>query len=421
MIDQSKRLQLQRQVAHWTTAIERMGGLESWASVEAWNGLERYLGVALRKNFADAIERLKQQSGRLKTTMNFAETSEQLEQVRQKLLNLRLEFVRGETMLDFFGDAINTRTSANMAGLLNACDVLAGRSMRQILDPFGKKTPPVLTYVDNGLGASILKAGLRLWDGTTINPVSAIKIVRHNLLRPTSLIHEAGHQVAHQLEWNDELASALSAGLRSASLELADLWSSWASEISADAFAFAHTGYGSVAALHDVLAGEEELVFQLRPGDPHPMSFIRVLLGTEMCKQSYGPGSWDDLAASWALTHPLERAPSDSRTVVVQSVPLLPRIVEICLRFPMRAFGGATLASYIDPERVSPKSLAQLEAQAGAALFTSSHWTRKECLRITALTGLRCAINPSESAQIWKQQENFMLLLGSASQPALAA
>mgnify|MGYP006993421107 CR=1 FL=1 len=40
--------------------------------------------------------------------------------------------------------------------------------MAQLLDQLGKSTPVVLTYIDKGLGASILKAGLRLWDGTEV-------------------------------------------------------------------------------------------------------------------------------------------------------------------------------------------------------------------------------------------------------------
>ena len=43
----------------------------------------------------------------------------------------------------------------------------ATKSMAPLLQPMGKSVPPVLTYIDKGLGASILKAGLRLWDGQT--------------------------------------------------------------------------------------------------------------------------------------------------------------------------------------------------------------------------------------------------------------
>jgi len=43
-------MQVARQVAHWTLAVSRLGDLETVASPNAWGGLERYLGVALRRN-----------------------------------------------------------------------------------------------------------------------------------------------------------------------------------------------------------------------------------------------------------------------------------------------------------------------------------------------------------------------------------
>jgi len=411
----TSRLQIERQVAHWIAAVDRLGGWESWASAEAWRGLEQYLGLTLREHFASAVNRLRQHAAKLRTQLKMSHSDQDLEQTRRRLLTLRGEFIRVETTLDFFGDAINTRTSPKMSALLRACDMLAEKSMRQILEQFGKKTAPVLSYIDKGLGASILKAGLRLWDASTVNPVSAIKIVRHNLVRPTSLIHEAGHQVAHQLNWNDELAGALADNLRGVSLEIVETWSSWASEIAADVFAFVHTGYASVAALHDVLAGEEGLVFALRPYDPHPISFIRVLLGVEFCRQIYGGGPWDDMGTAWTQTHALERAPGQSRELLAQSLPLLPAIAELCLKKPMKAFNNRAVVQCIDPRRVGPVELMKLEQQGGAALYSSTHWAGTEALRITALTGYRSAVSPSESEKYWKNQEKLMLLLGGMS------
>jgi len=290
--------------------------------------------------------------------------------------------------------------------------------MAQLLDPLGKPTSVVLTYLDKGLGASILKAGLRLWDRTSISPVAAIKITRHNLYRPTALIHESGHQVAHLVRWNDELASTLAAGLSGAPAGVAEAWASWASEIAADVFAFVHTGYASVAALHDVLDGGSSMVFRHTPGDPHPISYLRLLLGVEMCRQFYGTGPWDDLARSWTLLYPLERARGANESLLRASLPLLPRIVNITLRQPMQAFGGPPLASLINPERVKPETLRQLEQQLGDALYTSMHWIWTEALRLLALTGLRVAIMPETKANTFKQQEEWMLRLGGVLQAA---
>jgi hypothetical protein len=303
-----------------------------------------------------------------------------------------------------------------MAGLLRACDILAHRSMSALLDQLGHTTPVTLTYVDKGLGASILKAGLRLWDGGAENPADAIKIVRHNLLRPTAMIHEAGHQVAHITAWNRELAETLARGLSDAPDGVAEAWSGWASEIAADAFAFVHTGYASVAALHDVLAGEASFVFQHTPGDPHPICYLRVLLGVETCRYFYGAGPWDALTASWSATYPISAA--SSQRLIEQSVPLLPRIVRLTLDTPQRAFRGRPLRALIQPDRVSPTELQTLQARLGTSLYTSMHWVWTECLRLLALTGWQVAVTPATAGEVLKLQEASMLRLGGSLQAA---
>jgi len=412
------KTQLARQVAHWTAASARLQDLDDLASPAAWNGLERYLGLSIRHHLSGVVAQLDREAALLQAALAAAFSVADLSTVQRRLLAFRKRYMRVETTLDFYADAINTRTNRRIVGYLRACDTLAHRSMAQLLDPLGKPTPVTLTYIDKGLGASILKAGLRLWDGTSMNPVAAIKITRHNLLRPTALIHEAGHQVAHIVGWNEELASALGTGLIDAPAGVAKAWASWASEIAADAFAFVHMGYASVAALHDVLAGDEASVFRYTPGDPHPISYIRVLLGVEMCRQFYGAGPWNDLARSWTQLYPLERAPGATGSLLRVLLPVLPRIVEVTLRQPMRAFGGQSLAALINPERVKPETLLALEQQFGPALYTSMHWIWTEALRLLALTGLQVATMADRKTDELNQQETWMLRLGGALQAA---
>lgn len=421
MVDtaQAIALQTERQVAHWALAAARLK-LDDLASPQAWGHLEQYLGVSLRKHLTGVIENLHRQAEALTALQRAARSPTAQAEVRRKLLDFRRQYLRTETTLDFFADAINTRTNPQMAALLRACDTLVHRSMSQLLDQLGKQTPVALTYVDKGLGASILKAGLRLWDGGDASPVAAIKIVRHNLLRPTALIHEAGHQVAHITGWNEELAVALSRGLASAgaSSELADVWASWASEIAADTFAFAHTGFASVAALHDVVAGDASTVFRYTQGDPHPISYLRVLLGVEMCRHFYGPGPWDALADSWIAINPAERAPEETWRLVTASRAILRSVVEFALDQPMRAFDSRPLRQLVRPERVSPTALTTLASQIGPALFTSSHWLWSEPLRSLALTGLQVAAAPTTLSPILQRQAESMMRLGEAAQPA---
>lgn len=410
------RLQVSRQVAHWTMAASRLKDVEKLASATAWEGLERYLGLVLRRNLDQAVERLRRQADVLQAQLRAAESAAEMERVREHVVRFRRRYLRTEMLLDFYADAVNTRTEPQIAALLRACDALAHRSMSQVLEPLGKTTPVVLTYIDSGLGASILKAGLRLWDGRTESMTAAIKLVRHNLYRPTALIHEAGHQVAHITGWNEELAARLLTGLSDG--PVARMWSAWASEIAADAFAFAHTGYAAVAGLHDVLAGEETAVFQFIPGDPHPVGYVRVLLGTEMCRQWFGGGPWDALTTAWTRAHPLRSSAGGIRDLFSRSIPILARVAEIALREPMRAFGGRSLGALVDPARVSPAALQQLEGQAGPALFTSQHWVSVEPLRLLAITGYRAATSPERSEECLKQQEAWMLRLGAFLQAA---
>jgi hypothetical protein len=409
--------QTERQVAHWALAASRLR-LDDLASSEAWAHLERYLGLSLRRHLQGVIDRLGGDANALLAMQRAAQSPTAIAGVHQQLLAFRKQYVRTETTLDFFADAINTRTNTQVGAMLRACDTLAYRSMAQLLDALGKTTPIVLTYLDQGLGASILKADLRLWDGGVACPVAAIKMTRHNLCRPTSLIHEAGHQVAHITHWNEELAQNLSRGLSGELTELAPIWASWASEIAADAFAFVSTGFASVAALHDVVAGDLPMVFRYTPGDPHPVSYLRVLLGVEMCRYFYGAGPWDNLALSWTSLHSTHQAPADSRALVQDSVSVLKRVVQLTLDTPMRAFNERPLRALVQPERVSPTALRELERRIGPALFTSAHWLWTEPLRIMALTGLDVANRPQDLKDILQVQEQSMLRLGGALQAA---
>ncbi len=413
----SIRAQLCRQVAHWAAATARLQRPADLASEASWANLEQYLGVTIRRHLALSIDRLQHQAASLKACFDSANSLAEFEAVRRRLLDFRRQYLRTETTLDFYADAINTRTSPAIGAQLRACDSLAHRSMAMVLDQIGKQVPIVLTYQETGIGASILKAGLRLWDGSE-SPVAAVKITRHNLHRPTSLIHEAGHQCHHIAGWNSELASALLEGLSTTPSFVADAWSSWAPEIAADAHAFVHTGYASVAALHDVLAGEPSQVFRCIPGDPHPVAYLRVLLGVAMCRSFYGAGPWDGMAVAWVHQQPLEPADEEIAQLIRESLPLLPRIVEITLTTPMKAFGGRALSSLVNPDRVKPETLEDMERQLGAALYTSTHWVWTESLRLLALSGLRLATAPERAVEILKRQEEWMLRLGGAAQAA---
>jgi|GEM_PF-278132 len=406
------RVQLTRQVAHWTAAAAELGDLTRAAPAAGWAELETYLGTELQRGILDSVDRLRRQGEALQATLRATDTWQEHRRLRQQVVTFRDRYLRVETLVDFYGDAICSRTNPKVATYLRACDALAARAMTELLVPLGQKPPPLLTYLDKGLGASILKAGLRLWDGWSESRVATVKIARHNKNCPTALLHEAGHQASQMLGWTEELAATLGRGLSLRPVDLGHTWAGWASELAADAFAFAHAGYAAVAALHDVLSGPPTWVMQVHRGDPHPASYLRVLLGCMMCTRFYGAGPWDALASAWRSSFDLEDARGAPRAFFEASVQALPNVVELLLLEPYRAFGGRSLASRLDPNRVSPAALAELERAAGPALFASTWWVDRECLRLLALSGLHAATKPDRTAAILSQQESWMSQLG---------
>lgn len=404
---------LLRQVNHWLQAAKRLTTLDHLASPNAWYGIDKTIGIRLRDALKMGGQDVVSYGESLKEQLMRSKDPSTLRAVKRGVVSLRDRYLKTEESIHFYTVALNSRTTPTIAALLRACDVLCLRSMQELLQPLGKDVPAVLTYVDKGVGASILKAGLKLWDGR-ISPVAAIKITQHNLFRPTAIVHETGHQVAHILDWNAQLATVLRTGLAKHGDLVRAVMASWSSEIAADAFAFVHTGFAAVASLHDVVSGTPRSIFAFHPNDPHPIAYVRVLLNVEMCRQFFGNGVWDDLEEAFKNDYDINLVNFPSVELVKKCVDALPDAVRIILKTPLQSFNGRAITNIIDPSRVSPAALEKLEFLAGPALFTSHAWIWKECLRLLALNGLKIGAMTGDVDQIYKQQQEWMKQLGFA-------
>lgn len=402
-----------RQVTHWAQAANRLQQLDDLAAPGAWEGLDTALAKTLRASLQATTIRLNTRGQKLSALGNQARTDSQLDALEQYLSAFRKQYFKVETTVDFFTDAINTRTNPEMAAMLRACDYMAELSMEQLLAPLGQPTPQAFTYLAQGRGASILKKDIKLWDRETTSPVAAIKIVRHNLLRPTSLIHESGHQVAHLLSWNEALADLFREKLNPYGRELAETWASWASEIAADTYAFAHTGYASVTSLHDILIDDSAAAFRYLHGDPHPINYLRVRLNVAFCRHSYGAGHWDDLEQEWCEKNPLDQAPEALHHLLEASIPILNLIAALCLEYPLAAFGGRSLRYWLPADRVAAHTLEQVAQSVGPVQVKTSLWARKEALRLLAYYGYQLAIDPGNAETITREQRQWLLQLGA--------
>jgi len=404
---------LSRQVNHWLQAAKRLSVLDNLASGNAWHGIEHKMGTLLKSSLQKSIDEVVALASGLKKQLENVSEQDGLRNIKRSLLHLRNSYLKAEETIHFYTVAINSRTTPGQAALLRSCDILCEKSMRELLQPLGKETPYVLTYVDKGVGASILKAGLRLWDGK-ISPVAAIKVTLHNLYRPTAIIHETGHQVAHILNWNEELSAALNNELSNHPKVVGQAYAGWSSEMAADAFAFVHTGFAAVAALHDVVSGTPAMIFAYQQHDPHPISYIRVLMNIEMCRQFYGYGPWDNLEEAFKNDYDINLVNFSSVGLIKMCVDALPDVVKLLLKKPYRAFGNRSLSQIISPEKASPKELDRLEYLAGPALYTSHAWIWKESLRLLALNGYKIGIGKGDLPALYKQQEEWMMQLGFA-------
>jgi hypothetical protein len=387
--------QLADEVAHWRFATDALADLDVIASPAAWASMEEYLRLRLRDRLTAAVAELRLQAA---AAGNALAAERPHAEVRRQVLALRRRYLQVETILDFYGDAVNSRTNPALAAILRGLDVIAGDSLDMILRRLGIPTPPALVFLDKGLGAAIIRADVRLWDRTSLSPVAAVKLTRHNLSHPTALLHETGHQVAHLTGWTDELAEALRTALTPRSRELAEAWAGWAGELAADVHAFAQAGWAPLPALANVVDGETADVYRILSGDPHPMPWLRVMVNAAFCRSWYGAGPWDTLAAAWAQRHPTGRAPAEAADLARLSVAALDDITRVCTRRPMAAFGGQPLHAVADPRRVSPAALDSLARQAGGSLLTSQYLARREPLGILSLLSTRPMADPANAA-----------------------
>ncbi|MFD3445170.1 hypothetical protein ACFDTO_11285 [Microbacteriaceae bacterium 4G12] len=404
---------LERQIAHWLAAATTFLDAEEFASEQAWRAVEGQVGLPLRRHLSVIVrELLDMGRAALALARSAQRDPSELPAAGRAIQQFRRRFSQVEATLDFFGDAVNSRTSPPLRAALQSLDMLAMQSMDPVLARAGLPSIPVLTYLDKGMGASIIRSGIRLWAPGSINPVAAIKIVRHNLYRPTSLFHESGHQVAHLTGWVPSLDRSLGTAL-SSDRELQDMWRPWASEIAADVFAFLHTGYASITALYDVV-GDARTILRWPVGDPHPVGYLRTLLGCAFCRLSFGAGPWDDLETAMRTSFPTDRAEPTVRRLVERSARMLPAIADACLTSPVPALAGRPMTSVIDPARVAPSALAQLERSAGPGLWVSSHWRRTEGIRIVALAGLRESERPADATS-WIERARTWMTSGTAA------
>ena len=131
------RFQLISETAHWRTASVGLSDLENFAAPEAWRAVEVYLGLAIRHHLQELVRTVGFELDAVQADLRAARTLGDLRRVGKRLQRFRGRYLQAETILEFYGHAIRSRTTTRLAQMLRACDVLARQSMITPLAPLG--------------------------------------------------------------------------------------------------------------------------------------------------------------------------------------------------------------------------------------------------------------------------------------------
>lgn len=229
---------------------------------------------------------------------------------------LRLRVNLELTKFDLFADAITQRSEAGTGVLLAGLDALAHDALH--MPHTALSAPPLLCYLDRGIGAAIRRARTRLPGGGE-NPVAIIRVPRERMVGlgiASSLVHEAGHQGAALLDLVPLLRRAMEPNLSAARARSPwQCWYRWISEIVADLWSVSRLGVTSTLGLMSVVSLPRVFVFRANLDDPHPTPWVRVLISAEIGRQLYPHAQWDRLLDLWLTSYPLPRSGPQAATV----------------------------------------------------------------------------------------------------------
>jgi hypothetical protein len=324
-------------------------------SVQAQAAIEYTLATG-RRNLRDAIH---QYLSWLRGVEARATTVADLHR-RFALLRLRFNVVLAQ--FDLFAIVMTQRSEHDTGVWLSGLDVAATDALTLPGNAF--VGPPVICYLDRGLGAAIRRAKTRLPGGGE-NPVAIVRLPRERMIGSgvaSSLVHEVGHQAAALLDLVTPLRVMLDALRRSRTAEAQAwrLWSQWISEIVADFWAVGQLGVAATLGLMGVLTLPRPFVFRTSSDDPHPTPWMRVRLSCAMGAALYPDPQWARLSALWASFYPLDRIDAATRATFSQLERTMPAFVPVLLNHRVRRLAGRSLAEVMPVDARKPTRLREL-------------------------------------------------------------
>src|SRR5580692_1787059 len=229
--------------AHWMLDQEARALMDRLARVKPFVLAEPMLlaasllpdaQIAIERFLAKGRHELRERIGEFLSWLHGHGRQASAQELQRRFVFLRLRFNSVLSQLDLFNQVITQRSENELGVWLSGLDVAAADALAM---PRYYEAPPVICYLDRGVGAAIRRARTRLPGGGE-NPVAVIRVPRERMIGSgiaSSLIHEVGHQAAALLG----LVPSLQLALRTKQLDSSDpaiwrLWERWISEIVSD-------------------------------------------------------------------------------------------------------------------------------------------------------------------------------------------
>jgi hypothetical protein len=282
------------------------------------------------------------------------------EDIQRRFVFLKLRFNAVLAQLELFHQVIGQRSESEQGVWLSGLDVVAADALAL---PEYYQAPPVICYLDRGVGGAIRRARTRMPGGGE-NPVAVIRVPRERMIGSgiaSSLIHETGHQAAALLGLVPSLQQVLRAKQQAAREPLAwRLWERWISEIVSDFWSVARVGVVSTLGLIGVVSLPRPFVFRVNVDDPHPTPWIRVKLSCAIGEGLYPDPQWRRVARLWESYYPVADLDDERQNLLARLQQSLPEFVATLINHRPTALRGRSLREAMNVEQRTPGRLAEL-------------------------------------------------------------
>src|SRR5262245_337771 len=316
--------------------------------------------IAIERFLAKGRRELKQRVQDFLSWLRSAGRSASPEEAQRRFTFLRMRFNAVLTQLDVFNNVITQRSESETGVWLSGLDVVSADALAL---PGYYAAPPVICYLDRGVGAAIRRARTRLPGGGE-NPVAIVRVPRERMVGSgiaSSLIHEVGHQGAALLELVPSLQPVLQAKQRASDAPLVwQLWERWISEIVADFWSIARVGIGSTLGLIGVVSLPRPFVFRLNVDDPHPIPWIRVKLSCAIGNALYPHPQWQRLANVWESYYPVTGLDDKRRQLLRSLETSMPEFIRVLNNHRPAALRGRSLLEAMATAERTPARLTAL-------------------------------------------------------------